>query len=65
MPAGQLDPQELAQKILEETQSHMQAVESLQKANVRGKPPRGPEGREEARKTSLSTPSTPTLSPTG
>uniref|UniRef100_A0A8C4EPZ2 Tetratricopeptide repeat protein 28 n=1 Tax=Dicentrarchus labrax TaxID=13489 RepID=A0A8C4EPZ2_DICLA len=28
VPAGQLDPQELAQKILEETQSHMQAVES-------------------------------------
>uniref|UniRef100_A0A8D3CSY0 Tetratricopeptide repeat protein 28 n=1 Tax=Scophthalmus maximus TaxID=52904 RepID=A0A8D3CSY0_SCOMX len=36
-PAGQMDPQELAQKILEETQSHMQAVESLQKANARGK----------------------------
>ncbi|KAL6096476.1 ttc28 [Pungitius sinensis] len=32
VPVGQLDPQELAQKILEETQSHMQAVESLQKA---------------------------------
>lgn len=54
-PAGQLDPQELAQKILEETQSHMQAVESLQKATARGT--RGG--------TSLSTPSTPTLSPTG
>lgn len=65
MPAGQLDPQELAQKILEETQSHMQAVESLQKGNMRGKTPRGPEGREEARQPSLSTPSTPTLSPTG
>lgn len=60
MPAGQLDPQELAQKILEETQSHMQAVENLQKANVRG---RGHEGREEAqaRQPSLSTPTTPTL----
>lgn len=63
MPAGQLDPQELAQKILEETQSHMQAVENLQKANVRGKSARGPEGREEAqaRQPSLSTPTTPTL----
>ncbi|KAM9337969.1 tetratricopeptide repeat protein 28 [Symphorus nematophorus] len=65
MPAGQLDPQELAQKILEETQSHMQAVESLQKANIRGKTPRGTEGRDEVRQTSLSTPSTPTLSPSG
>uniref|UniRef100_A0A3Q1HDD6 Tetratricopeptide repeat protein 28 n=1 Tax=Anabas testudineus TaxID=64144 RepID=A0A3Q1HDD6_ANATE len=36
-PAGQMDPQELAQKILEETQSHMKAVENLQKANIRGK----------------------------
>lgn len=63
MPAGQLDPQELAQKILEETQSHMQAVENLQKANVRGKTTRGQEGREEAqaRQPSLSTPTTPTL----
>lgn len=63
MPAGQLDPQELAQKILEETQSHMQAVENLQKANVRGKAARGHEGREEAqaRQPSLSTPTTPTL----
>uniref|UniRef100_A0A3Q2PY53 Tetratricopeptide repeat protein 28 n=1 Tax=Fundulus heteroclitus TaxID=8078 RepID=A0A3Q2PY53_FUNHE len=34
-PAGQLDPHELAQKILEETHSHMQAVETLQKANTR------------------------------
>uniref|UniRef100_A0AAX7UUQ1 Tetratricopeptide repeat protein 28 n=1 Tax=Astatotilapia calliptera TaxID=8154 RepID=A0AAX7UUQ1_ASTCA len=41
-PAGQLDPQELAQKILEETESHMQAVESLQKANLRGKTLKGP-----------------------
>ncbi|XP_038589035.1 tetratricopeptide repeat protein 28 isoform X1 [Micropterus salmoides] len=66
-PAGQLDPQVLAQKILEETQNHMQAVESLQKANLRGKTLRGPEGREEAqaRQPSLSTPTTPTLSPTG
>lgn len=47
MPAGHMDPQELAQKILEETQSHMEAVESLQKANAR----------------SLSTPTTPTLTP--
>uniref|UniRef100_A0A3Q3KEM5 Tetratricopeptide repeat protein 28 n=1 Tax=Monopterus albus TaxID=43700 RepID=A0A3Q3KEM5_MONAL len=29
-PAGQLDPQALVQKILEETQSHREAVESLQ-----------------------------------
>uniref|UniRef100_UPI0037E8FAB7 tetratricopeptide repeat protein 28 n=1 Tax=Semicossyphus pulcher TaxID=241346 RepID=UPI0037E8FAB7 len=67
MPVGQLDPQELAQKILEETQSHMQAVESLQKANIRGKTLRGGEGREEAqaRQTSLSTPTTPTMTPTG
>lgn len=63
MPAGQLDPQELAQKILEETQSHMQAVENLQKANARGKTARGQEGREEAqaRPPSVSTPTTPTL----
>lgn len=63
MPAGQLDPQELAQKILEETQSHMQAVENLQKANIQGKTTRGQEGREEApaRQPSASTPTTPTL----
>uniref|UniRef100_A0A667Z367 Tetratricopeptide repeat domain 28 n=1 Tax=Myripristis murdjan TaxID=586833 RepID=A0A667Z367_9TELE len=36
-PSGPLDPQELAQKILEETQSHMQAVESLQKAKRGGR----------------------------
>uniref|UniRef100_A0A3Q2VKA4 Tetratricopeptide repeat protein 28 n=1 Tax=Haplochromis burtoni TaxID=8153 RepID=A0A3Q2VKA4_HAPBU len=47
-PAGQLDPQELAQKILEETESHMQAVESLQKANLRGKTLKGAEGRDES-----------------
>ncbi|XP_054875406.1 tetratricopeptide repeat protein 28 isoform X3 [Amphiprion ocellaris] len=64
-PAGQMDPQELAQKILEETQSHMHAVESLQKANIRAKTLRGAEGREEARQQSLSTPTTPTLTPTG
>lgn len=66
-PAGQLDPKELAQKILEETQSHMQAVESLQRANIRGKTLRPDEGREEAhaRQLSLSTPTTPTLTPAG
>lgn len=66
-PAGQLDPQELAQKILAETQSHMQAVESLQKANITGKTQRAGEGREEAyvRKPSLSTPAPSTLTPTG
>ncbi|XP_025764827.1 tetratricopeptide repeat protein 28 isoform X3 [Oreochromis niloticus] len=65
-PAGQLDPQELAQKILEETESHMQAVESLQKANLRGKTLKGAEGRDESlcRQKSLSTPTTPTLTPT-
>jgi len=66
-PAGQMDPQELAQKILEETQSHMQAVESLQKANIRGKTLGGAEGREDAhaRQPSMSTPTTPTYTPTG
>ncbi|XP_061657378.1 tetratricopeptide repeat protein 28 isoform X3 [Syngnathoides biaculeatus] len=44
---GQLDPRELARKILEETQGHMRAVESLQRAS----------GRR-----SLSTPTTPILS---
>lgn len=65
-PAGQLDPQELAQKILEETESHMQAVESLQKANLRGKTLKGAEGRDESlsRQKSVSTPTTPTLTPT-
>ncbi|XP_061656176.1 tetratricopeptide repeat protein 28 isoform X1 [Phyllopteryx taeniolatus] len=47
MPPGQLDPQELARKILEETQGHMRAVESLQRA---------------AGRRSLSTPTTPILS---
>ncbi|XP_041666809.1 tetratricopeptide repeat protein 28 isoform X1 [Cheilinus undulatus] len=62
VPVGQLDPQELAQKILEETQSHMHAVESLQKANIRGTTQRGGEREEaQARQTSLSTPTTPTL----
>lgn len=44
----------------------MQAVESLQKANLRGKTVRGAEGRDEApgRQKSLSTPTTPTLTPT-
>ncbi|XP_034751934.1 tetratricopeptide repeat protein 28 isoform X2 [Etheostoma cragini] len=66
-PVGQLDPQELAQKILEETQSHMEAVESLQKANIRGKTVKGPDGREDAhsRQPSLSSPTSPTLTPTG
>ncbi|XP_058473226.1 tetratricopeptide repeat protein 28 isoform X1 [Solea solea] len=61
-PAGQMDPQELAQKILEETQSHMQAVESLQKANVRGKTLIRAEGKKQS---SLSTPTSPTLTPSG
>lgn len=59
-PAGSLDPQELAQKILEETQSHMQAVENLQKANSKRKELRG---SEEGRQLPLSTPATPTLTP--
>ncbi|XP_024154731.1 tetratricopeptide repeat protein 28 isoform X1 [Oryzias melastigma] len=64
-PVGQLDPQELAQKILEETQSHMQAVESLQKAGLRGGAVRGAEGRGDACHMSRSTPTTPTFSPRG
>ncbi|XP_077353544.1 tetratricopeptide repeat protein 28 isoform X2 [Festucalex cinctus] len=47
MPAGQPDPQELARKILEETQGHTRLVESLQRAP----------GRR-----CLSTPTTPILS---
>lgn len=45
----------------------MQAVENMQKANIRGKTLRATEGREEAhaRQPSLSTPTTPTLTPTG
>lgn len=43
----------------------MQAVESLQKANIRAKTLRGAEGREEVRQPSLSTPTTPTLTPAG
>ncbi|XP_026995435.1 tetratricopeptide repeat protein 28 isoform X2 [Tachysurus fulvidraco] len=35
-PAAPLDPQELAQKILEETQSHMRAVETLQRGSISG-----------------------------
>ncbi|XP_036385716.1 tetratricopeptide repeat protein 28 [Megalops cyprinoides] len=34
--AAPLDPQELAQKILEETQSHLRAVESLQRTSSQG-----------------------------
>lgn len=34
--AAPLDPQELAQKILEETQSHMRAVETLQRGSISG-----------------------------
>uniref|UniRef100_A0A3B3XF08 Uncharacterized protein n=1 Tax=Poecilia mexicana TaxID=48701 RepID=A0A3B3XF08_9TELE len=64
-PAGQLDPHELAQKILEETHSHMQAVETLQKANTRVTSLRGAGGREDphTRQPSLSTPTTPTFKP--
>ncbi|XP_008421528.1 tetratricopeptide repeat protein 28 isoform X3 [Poecilia reticulata] len=65
-PAGQLDPHELAQKILEETHSHMQAVETLQKANTRVTSLRGAGGRQDphTRQPSLSTPTTPTFKPT-
>ncbi|PWA26519.1 hypothetical protein CCH79_00001228 [Gambusia affinis] len=64
-PAGQLDPHELAQKILEETHSHMQAVETLQKANTRVTSLRGAGCREDphTRQPSLSTPTTPTFKP--
>ncbi|KAM9307256.1 tetratricopeptide repeat protein 28 [Pholidichthys leucotaenia] len=62
-PAGQLDPQELAKKILEETQSHMEAVDSLQKANLRGNTlMRAVEAHNKQQ--SASTPTTPTLTPT-
>nr|XP_023664271.1 tetratricopeptide repeat protein 28-like isoform X2 [Paramormyrops kingsleyae] len=39
---AKLDPQELAQKILEETQSHLRAVESLQRAGVALRPAHTP-----------------------
>lgn len=66
-PSEPLDPQELAQRILEETQSHMRAVENLQRANGGGKTLVGPEGagEESGKRASLSTPTTPTLTPTG
>ncbi|XP_068430413.1 tetratricopeptide repeat protein 28 [Clinocottus analis] len=62
VPTGQLDPQELAQKILEETQSHMRAVDSLQKA---GSGRTGPAAAAASRgaSSSRSTPTTPS-SPT-
>ncbi|XP_033845014.1 tetratricopeptide repeat protein 28 [Periophthalmus magnuspinnatus] len=55
-PTGALDPQELAKKILEETQSHMQAVEILQSANCRTV-----KGSQENKPLPLSTPATPVL----
>ncbi|XP_061732037.1 tetratricopeptide repeat protein 28 isoform X1 [Nerophis ophidion] len=57
-PAGQVDPQELARKILEETQNHMSAVENLQRAHARARTARRNEGKQH----SLSTPTTPILS---
>lgn len=43
-----LDPQELAQKILEETQSHLRAVGSLQRAGPEGGPAGGASARSSA-----------------
>ncbi|XP_056137613.1 tetratricopeptide repeat protein 28 isoform X3 [Lampris incognitus] len=43
-----LDPQELAQKILEETQSHLRAVGSLQRAGAEGATPGSTSGRSSA-----------------
>ncbi|XP_056592434.1 tetratricopeptide repeat protein 28 isoform X2 [Triplophysa dalaica] len=40
-PGAPLDPQELAQKILEETQSHMRAVETLQRSTGGASPGNG------------------------
>ncbi|XP_072310398.1 tetratricopeptide repeat protein 28 isoform X3 [Eucyclogobius newberryi] len=57
-PTGALDPQELAKKILKDTQSHMQAVEILQTANCRSIPVKGP---QENKPLPLSTPATPIL----
>lgn len=57
-PAGALDPQELAKKILQETESHMQAVETLQNANSRNIPP---VRSEENRPPLLSVPASPII----
>ncbi len=43
-PGAALDPQELAQKILEETQSHMRAVETLQRSTGSVSPGHGMSG---------------------
>ncbi|KAK6322674.1 hypothetical protein J4Q44_G00074660 [Coregonus suidteri] len=67
-PPIPLDPQELASRILSETQSHMQAVESLQRGRTgRAGNGGGEEGlREpERRPSSTSAPLTPTVTPTG
>ncbi|KAM8828144.1 tetratricopeptide repeat protein 28 isoform 2-T2 [Spinachia spinachia] len=57
VPVGQLEPQELAQKILEETQSHMQAVESLQKAaRGAGSPARRGQGFQPSESSAFSRP---------
>ncbi|KAL0965743.1 hypothetical protein UPYG_G00285140 [Umbra pygmaea] len=66
-PAMPLDPQELASRILAETQSHMQAVESLQRGRTgragSGGAEQGLRGTEH-RASSTSAPLTPTLTPT-
>uniref|UniRef100_A0AAY5K1W4 Tetratricopeptide repeat protein 28 n=1 Tax=Esox lucius TaxID=8010 RepID=A0AAY5K1W4_ESOLU len=67
-PSAPLDPQELASRILAETQSHMQAVESLQRGRTgRAGDGGGEEGLRgpERRPSSASAPLTPTLTPVG
>ncbi|XP_056434200.1 tetratricopeptide repeat protein 28 isoform X2 [Gadus chalcogrammus] len=70
VPTALLDPQELAQKILKETQSHLEAVDNLQKlSSTRGPACVRPEGKRAARGGSLSSPATapssPSLTPPG
>ncbi|KAK6315724.1 hypothetical protein J4Q44_G00132480 [Coregonus suidteri] len=65
-PLTPLDPQELATRILAETQSHMQAVESLQRARTgRAGNGGGEKGLRGPECTPSSAPLTPTLTPTG
>ncbi|KAJ7987050.1 hypothetical protein DPEC_G00334740 [Dallia pectoralis] len=67
-PPAPLDPEELASRILAETQSHMQAVESLQRGRTgRAGDGGGEEGLRgpERRPSSSLAPMTPTLTPTG
>ncbi|CAL8318306.1 unnamed protein product [Lota lota] len=64
VPTALLDPQELAQKILKETQSHLEAVDNLQKlSSTRGPACVRPEGKRATRRGSLSPPATAPSSP--